>query len=93
LESGEQRRLEALTFLSDNALWTIAREHMPEDRQARLHTLMTGNSQGVATNALAHNADAAKVQEWLGHVKVATTRIYDKRWSRPEESPTFKVEY
>jgi len=47
----------------------------------------------AATNALAHNADIAKVQEWLGHANVSTTRIYDKRRSRPEESPTFKVEY
>ena len=30
----------------------------------------------VATNALAHNADIAKVQEWLGHANIATTTIY-----------------
>jgi hypothetical protein len=47
LEPEEQRELEALTSLSDDALWTIAREHMPEDRQARLHALMTANSQGA----------------------------------------------
>jgi integrase/recombinase XerD len=47
----------------------------------------------AATNALAHNADIAKVQEWLGHANIATTRLYDRRQSRPEESPTFKVEY
>ncbi len=47
----------------------------------------------AATNALSHNADIAKVQEWLGHANVSTTRIYDKRRMRPEESPTFKVEY
>jgi len=47
----------------------------------------------AATNALAHNADIAKVQEWLGHANIATTRLYDRRPSRPEESPTFKVEY
>lgn len=47
----------------------------------------------AATNALVHNADIAKVQEWLGHANISTTRIYDKRRSRPEESPTFKVEY
>ena len=35
----------------------------------------------------------AKVQEWLGHANIATTRLYDRRQSRPEESPTFKVEY
>jgi site-specific recombinase XerD len=47
----------------------------------------------AATNALVHNADIAKVQEWLGHANISTTRLYDKRRSRPEESPTFKVEY
>jgi site-specific recombinase XerD len=47
----------------------------------------------AATNALVRGADIAKVQEWLGHANVSTTRIYDKRRSRPEESPTFKVEY
>ena len=46
-----------------------------------------------ATNALDHNADIAKVQEWLGHASISTTRLYDKRKSRPEDSPTFKVEY
>ena len=38
-------------------------------------------------------ADIAKVQEWLGHANVATTRIYDHRKTRPEDSPTFKVTY
>ena len=47
----------------------------------------------AATNALAHNADIANVQEWLGHANIATTRLYDRRQSRPEESPKFKVEY
>jgi len=47
----------------------------------------------AATNVLAHQADIAKVQEWLGHANIATTGIHDKRRSRPEESPTFKVEY
>jgi hypothetical protein len=42
---------------------------------------------------LAHNSDIAKVQEWLGHANIATTRLYDRRQSRPEESPTFKVVY
>ena len=37
--------------------------------------------------------DIAKVQEWLGHANVSTTRMYDKRKNRPEDSPTFKVEY
>ena len=47
----------------------------------------------AATNALEHEADIAKVQEWLGHANIATTRLYDRRKSRPEDSPTFKVVY
>lgn len=47
----------------------------------------------AATNALDHEADISKVQEWLGHANIATTRIYDRRKMRPEDSPTFKVAY
>ena len=47
----------------------------------------------AATNALDHQADIAKVQEWLGHANIATTRIYDHSKTRPEDSPTFKVTY
>jgi integrase/recombinase XerD len=47
----------------------------------------------AAANALDHQADIAKVQEWLGHANIATTRIYDHRHTRPEDSPTFKVTY
>jgi site-specific recombinase XerD len=47
----------------------------------------------AATNALEHEADIAKVQEWLGHANISTTRIYDRRRTRPEDSPTFKVRY
>jgi site-specific recombinase XerD len=47
----------------------------------------------AATNALEYEADIAKVQEWLVHANIATTRIYDRRKSRPEDSPTFRVTY
>lgn len=47
----------------------------------------------AATNALEHDADIAKVQAWLGHANISTTRLYDRRGQRPEDSPTYKVRY
>lgn len=47
----------------------------------------------AATNALDNDADIKKVQEWLGHANIATTQIYDRRRTKPEDSPTFKVKY
>jgi site-specific recombinase XerD len=47
----------------------------------------------AATNALENGADIAQVQEWLGHASITTTRLYDKRRSKPEDSPSFKVRY
>lgn len=46
-----------------------------------------------ATNALSNGSDIAEVQEWLGHSSISTTRLYDKRKMRPEDSPTFKVKF
>lgn len=47
----------------------------------------------AATNALGHDSDIAKVQDWLGHANISTTRLYDRRKNRPEDSPTFRIKY
>jgi len=43
----------------------------------------------LTVNELENNADIAKVQEWLGHANILTTRIYDYRKMWPEDSPNF----
>ena len=51
LPPAEQAELEALHHLSDDALWTIAREQMPDDVQLYAHELMEKNSLGTITEA------------------------------------------
>lgn len=42
-----QSELDALRYLSDDALWTIAREQLPAETQQRARFLMTKNSPGL----------------------------------------------
>jgi hypothetical protein len=44
------------------------------------------------TIPLAHPR-AFQNQLQLGHANVSTTRLYDRRKSKPEDSPTFRVKY
>lgn len=47
LPPDEEAELQALHNLSDDALWTIAREQMPDEQQAQMQTLMDKNSLGT----------------------------------------------
>lgn len=49
LPPDEEAELEALKSLSDDALWTIAREQMADGLQARMQLLMGKNSLGAIT--------------------------------------------
>jgi hypothetical protein len=51
LPADEQAELDALARLSDDALWTIAREQMPLAAQARMQVLMDRNSRGQLSEA------------------------------------------
>jgi hypothetical protein len=51
LPPDEADELAALRHLSDDALWTIAREQMPESVQTHMANLMTRNTQGELTAA------------------------------------------
>jgi hypothetical protein len=47
LPPDEAAELDALRHLSDDALWTIAREQMPKDIQRHMQELMDKNSSGA----------------------------------------------
>ncbi|MBZ0320421.1 MAG: hypothetical protein K8L91_28670 [Anaerolineae bacterium] len=51
LPEDEEAELSALNYLSDEALWTIAREQMPSPRQERMQVLMDGNTKGTLSKA------------------------------------------
>ncbi len=84
------RDLRAAQAITPDGVYRMVREY-----SARLGFEIGAHSlrATAATNALDHQADIAKVQEWLGHANISTTRIYDRRKTRPEDSPTFKVSY
>ena len=49
LPSDERAELHAMSYLSTDALWTMAREQMPPDVQQAMSQLMEKNSQGTIT--------------------------------------------
>ena len=62
LPPDEQSELEALTHLSNEALWTIAREQMAQDKQSRMQELMDANTQGTLDKAQRSELEALVVQ-------------------------------
>jgi integrase/recombinase XerD len=85
------RDLTSRAAMTPDAIYKLVREYT----QAVLGEAFGAHSMRstVATNALANGADIAKVQELLGHANISTTRLYDHRFSRPEDSANFKVAY
>jgi integrase/recombinase XerD len=79
--------------LSGDAIFKIVRYYAMKVGLDAKAICVHGLRATAATNALEHQADIAKVQEWLGHSSISTTRLYDRRKTRPEDSPTFKVHY
>jgi hypothetical protein len=49
LPADERAELQAMSYLSDDTLWTIAREQMPPAVQESMSRLMEKNSQGTIT--------------------------------------------
>lgn len=80
--------------LSTNSIWQIVREYalkagIPLSDRMAPHALRAT----AATNALENEADIAKVQQFLGHANISTTRIYDRRDVRPADSPVWRIKY
>jgi hypothetical protein len=67
---------------------TGGRELVAADKLAFLERLWADLSPGYDAAE-----DMAKVKEGLGYGNVSATRICDRRKSRPEDSPSFRVKY
>ena len=83
----------AINPMSTNAIYEIVMRHARSiginTQNFHPHSLRAT----FATNTLSNHADLGKVQDYLGHASVQTTRIYDKRKNSLADSPTFKVNY
>ncbi len=53
----------------------------------------TATPQCSYTPKFATKPDIGRVQEWLGHANISTTRMYYRLRPKVEEGPSFKVRY
>ncbi|KPY00734.1 Phage integrase family site specific recombinase [Pseudomonas amygdali pv. myricae] len=81
------------TGVSANGIYTVVEAYAKKAGIQVAGLGVHGLRATAAINALEHEADIAKVQVWLGHANISTTKIYDRRQNRPEGSPTYKVKY
>ncbi|OSN24789.1 Tyrosine recombinase XerC [Pseudomonas syringae pv. actinidiae] len=79
--------------ITANGLHTVVEAYAKKAGIVVEHLGVHGLRATAATNALEYDADIAKVQMWLWHANISTTRLYDRRGQRAEDSPTFKVKY
>jgi len=79
--------------ISPDGIWRMVKSYAKAAKIEPEGLCPHGLRATAATNALDHEADLARVQAWLGHENISTTRLYDRRRSKPADSPTFKVSY
>jgi hypothetical protein len=91
LAAEEEVELQALRYLSDDALWAMTREQMAAEAQARLQTLMDKNSKGEITPA-EHRELARLVergQQLMLRKSEAAAILFQRGYTvRPQDSGT-----
>jgi transposase-like protein len=89
LETGAMARVEVITGPERRRRWSA------EQKRAIVAESLAPEAV-VAEIARLAEICPGHIYRWrrgLGHANIATTRIYDHRKTRPEDSPTFKVDY
>ena len=89
LETGAMARVEVITGPERRRRWSA------EQKRAIVAESLAPEAV-VAEIARLEEICPGHIYRWrrgLGHANIATTRIYDHRKTRPEDSPTFKVDY
>jgi len=80
--------------LTSQAIYNIVKHYCAEMGMTNLELIAPhALRKTAATTALNHDADIVKVQSMLGNANISTTRLYDGREDKPEESPVFRINY